>query len=143
MADLDQITQLITLASSDEDLAVAQHNAKKAWKKFPHNGCAANLSALLQMAGIDVPMILGAGHLAEGLKDRGWKEVSVGDQEPGDVGVTFDNEPSIPGADHIYLVVRVIDDDEMLIADNRESTIHTRFASGRGRTPTEYFLRAT
>lgn len=30
----------------------------------------------------------------------------------------------------------------MMIADNQAQTAHTRHASGHGKTPTEYFLRA-
>jgi len=55
--------------------------------------------------------------------------------------VTFDNSPP-DGADHIYLVVKRVDDDEMVIADNQDSVPHRRFASGKGKTPTDYFLRA-
>jgi hypothetical protein len=65
----------------------------------------------------------------------------VGFQQAGDIGVTFD-EGGNPGADHIYLVIAVINSDEMTIADNQDNVPHHRFASGKGRTPTDYFLRA-
>jgi hypothetical protein len=141
--DKQYIGDLIEAGSSASSLASAQKRAKKAWPPFPHNGCAANLSALLQIAGAKVPMTLGAGKLAHILRDqRGWQKVAVGQQQPGDVGVTYD-ENSIPGADHIYLVIGRIDKDEMIIADNQATVPHHRFASGKGKTATEYFLRAT
>lgn len=141
--DADKIAGLLQLASSKKGIESTQKKAKKAWPPFPHNGCAANLSALLQISNIDVPMTLGAGKLAHIMRtNRGWKAITVGKQRAGDIGVTFD-EGGNPGADHIYLVVAVIDTDEMKISDNQYTDVHTRFASGRGKTPTEYFLRAT
>lgn len=141
--DADKVSKLINIASSAQGIAQAEGIAKSAWPPFPHNGCAANLSALLDLAGINVPMTLGAGRLAYRLRDdRGWAKVAVGSQASGDVGVTYD-EGGNPGADHIYLVVHVISKDEMLISDNQDQVTHHRFASGKGRTPTEYFLRAT
>lgn len=139
--DKDNIKNLIEIGGSAKGLDRAQTIAKKAWPPFPHNGCAANLSALLQLAGIDAPMTLGAGKLAHIIKKRGWSQIDVGAQEAGDIGVTFD-EGGNPGADHIYLVVQVIDKDEIIIADNQDTTPHHRFVSGKGKTPTEYFLRA-
>jgi len=116
---------------------------EKVGVKFPHNGCAATLSALLKLSGIDMPMFLGAGDLALYLeKKRGWSEISVGSQQAGDVGVTFDlTDP--PGADHIYLVVERKNDHDMIIADNQSKSLHKRSTSGDGKTPTAYFLRAT
>jgi hypothetical protein len=140
--DSDHIQQLISIGGSVDGFADAQATAKQNLPGFPHNGCAATLSALLGQAGIDVPMTLGAGHLAEILEgDRGWQRIAVGEQQPGDVGVTFDNSDP-PGADHIYLVVEALDEDEMVIADNQATVTHQRFASGHGKTATEYFLRA-
>lgn len=144
------IAKLIQTGSSPDGLAEAQKMAAKALADagqpaFPHNACAATLSALLQLAGINVPMTLGAGKLANRLGgasgSRGWSRVEVGAQRAGDVGVTYD-EGGNPGADHIYLVLQAIDADQMLIADNQDPAPHTRFASGHGKTPTEYFLRA-
>ena len=146
--DCGFIAKLIETGSSG--LAQAQQIAAKALADagqpaFPHNACAATLSALLQLAGINVPMTLGAGKLANRLGgpngSRGWSHVAVGAQRAGDVGVTYD-EGGNPGADHIYLVLQTIDADQMLIADNQEAAPHRRFASGQGKTPTEYFLRA-
>jgi hypothetical protein len=141
--DSTHIAKLLENGSDKDGIAAAQKTAKKAWPLFPHNGCAANLSALLQMSGITVPMTLGAGKLAYILeKQRGWRHVAVGSQKPGDVGVTFDNGGN-PGADHIYLVLKAINADEMIISDNQDDEPHHRFASGKTKTPTEYFLRAS
>jgi hypothetical protein len=146
--DGDHIAALVTNGGSAAEIARAQQTAKAALPSFPHNGCAANLSALLQQSGMAVRMTLGAGALAHLLETRGWSRIAVGDQAPGDVGVTLDNTDP-PGADHLYLVVETIDSDEMVIADNQAETTHRRCASGRrasgearGTTRTEYFLRA-
>ena len=91
-------------------------------------------------------MTFGAGKLAYllggKLNSRGWDHIQVGKQQPGDVGVCFDNKlPS--GADHVYLVLQRIDDDKMMIVDNQRSSMHQRSAMGKdGKTATEYFLRA-
>jgi hypothetical protein len=154
--DQDRIPPLIETGKSAEGLTKAQKIAAKALAAageppFPHNGCAATLSALLQLSGIGVPMTLGAGKLAHILggqvSSRGWEHIKIGQQSAGDVGVTFD-EGGNAGADHIYLVLQPIDGDEMVIADNQRPTPHRRAASGKdlgegGKTPTEYFLRAT
>jgi hypothetical protein len=44
----------------------------------------------------------------------------------------------------IHLVVDTVGSNEMMIADNQRDTDapHSRFASRKGKTPTEYFLRA-
>jgi hypothetical protein len=146
--DKDHIAKLIGVGGSPKDLAAAQGIAKKALADAglpPKNACAATLSAMLQLSGIDVPMTLGAGKLAHILggriNSRHWDHLPVGDQQAGDVGVCFDNG-GVAGADHIYLVVQRLDEDEMLIADNQKAVAHQRFASGHGKTPTEYFLRA-
>ena len=148
--DKDQVAKLIEIGGSPTGLAEAQKIAAKALaavgEKFPHNGCAATLSALLRLSGIDVPMTVGAGKLANvlggHLNSRHWMHIPVGDQQAGDVAVSFDNG-GVPGADHIFLVVQRVDKDEMVIADNQAPTTHRRFASGKGgKTPTEYFLRA-
>jgi hypothetical protein len=148
--DRDHIAKLLEIANSQDGLARAQKIAAKALSDageapFPKNACAATLSALLELSGMDVPMTLGAGRLANILGgrigSRGWNHLRIATQQAGDVGVTFD-EGGVPGADHIYLVLQRLDDDQMLIADNQAPTPHTRFASGKGKTPTEYFLRA-
>lgn len=148
--DRDHIAKLLEIANSQDGLAQAQEIAAKALSDageapFPKNACAATLSALLELSGMDLPMTLGAGKLANILGgrigSRGWNHLPIAAQRAGDVGVTFD-EGGVPGADHIYLVLQRMDDDQMLIADNQAPMPHTRFASGKGKTPTEYFLRA-
>lgn len=144
--DLVRVPELIRQGRSPEGLKAARITAKSALAGYPTNGCAAHLSALLQQAGIDVPMTLGAGRLAHVVADRGWARVAVGRQRPGDIGVCFDYDPSPTGADHIFLVIETSDPDTMLIADNqrRADALHARSATGRdARTPTEYFLRAS
>lgn len=145
VSDAVRIPQLIRQGSTAEGLKAARLEAARNLREYPHNGCAAHLSALLRQSGIDIAMTLGAGSLARKLAQRGWSKISVGNQRAGDVGVTFDLDPTPPGADHIYLVVGTRGDDEMQIADNQRmsNSPHERYASGRGgKTPTEYFLRA-
>ena len=142
--DAVHIPTLIQHGSTAAGIAAARVDAKPAVKGYPKNGCAAHLSALLRQSGIDVPMTVGAGKLATALERRGWMRIKVGGQQPGDVGVAYDNNDP-PGADHIYLVVEVIDEDKMMIADNQNTANapHARSARGRdGKTGTDYFLRA-
>ncbi|MEI5996298.1 DUF1906 domain-containing protein [Paraburkholderia bengalensis] len=142
-ADAIHIPELIRQGSSADGLKEARETAAASLPGYPTNGCAAHLSALLEQARIDVPMTWGAGKIAQILLDRGWSKTAVGDQIPGDVGVCFDNT-SPPGSDHVYLVITTSGPDKMTIADNRRDidAPHERFASGQGRTPIEYFLRA-
>jgi hypothetical protein len=148
--DKELIPNAISITTNANSYGAIQKAAAKLLKDeggevWPHNGCAANLSTLLQAAGIPVPGIVGAGALANKLggafNSRNWVHVPVGSQVPGDVGVTFDLKGH-NGADHIYFVVTRVDSDQMVIADNQEKAPHTRFASGKGKTPTDYFLRA-
>lgn len=144
-SDIDRIPNLIQCGSSVDGLRAARLEAARHLREYPHNGCAAHLSALLRQAGIGVRMELSAGNLSRLIERRGWTRVAVGTQRAGDVGVTYDYDPTPPGADHIYLVVSTNGSDEMQIADNQRMADHphVRFASGRGgKTPTEYFLRA-
>ena len=143
-ADAIHVPELIRNGSSADGLKAARATAAASLPGYPTNGCAAHLSALLRHSGIDVAMTWGAGKLAHVLADRGSSEITVGGQRPGDVGVCYDNDPTPPGADHVYLVVGPSGPDEMLVADNQRKTDapHTRYASGHGKTPTEYFLRA-
>jgi hypothetical protein len=74
---------------------------------------------------------------------RAWQVIGVGDQKDGDVGSTCGTQPH-HGFDHIYLVLKVLNSDEMVVADNQQANPHFRFASGKGgKTPTKFFLRAT
>lgn len=148
--DKELVPNAASIATTPKSYAAVQKAAANLLKDeggevWPHNGCAANLSTLLQAAGIAVPGIVGAGALANKLggafNSRNWVHVPVGSQVPGDVGVTFDLQGH-NGADHIYFVVTRVDSDQMVIADNQADAPHTRFASGKGKTPTDYFLRA-
>ena len=139
--------RLVRLGSDPSSISRIQATAAQAMRRqgltYPHNACAATLSAFLIEAGVRVPMTLGAGNLAARLRNnQHWQRVAIGMQRPGDVGVRYDRTSPV-GADHVYLVVERHGDDEMMIADNQvQGRPHTRHASGRGKTPTEYFLRA-
>jgi hypothetical protein len=146
MSDAARIPALLQQGSTAAGLKAARLKAKQNWAAYPTNGCAYHLSALLQNAGIAIATEGSAGQLAKKIKLRGWQKIALGEQSPGDVGVTFDHDPTPPGADHIYLVIAVhAGGDKMTIADNQGApdVIKTRYASGQGgKTPTEYFLRA-
>jgi hypothetical protein len=103
--DAVHVPELVLQGSTPAGLKAAQTKAAAALPGYPKNGCATHLSALLEHSGIEVPMTWGAGKLAQRLWDRGWSKVAVGNQQPGDVGVCFDNDPKVAGSDHIYLVV--------------------------------------
>ncbi|KAB7643920.1 hypothetical protein [Polymorphobacter fuscus] len=142
--DAAKISELVGQGSGAAGLKQARKTASRALSGYPTNGCAAHLSALLQQASINVDMTFGAGKLAHILTERNWRRVPCGQQAPGDVGVCFDNDPTPVGADHVYLVIETLGPDRMMIADNQnpKDAPHERFTSGRGKTPTEYFLRA-
>lgn len=142
-SDAPFVLTLIDNGSSIEGIAAARKEAKSAVAGYPKNGCAAHLSALLRQSGIMVEMTIGAGKLAARLEKRGWTRIDVGQQQPGDVGAAYDSTDP-PGSDHVYLVIKAIDDDRMLVTDNQNTANepHTRSAHGRdGKTATEYFLR--
>ncbi|MBW8815516.1 MAG: hypothetical protein JF588_19005 [Caulobacterales bacterium] len=147
MADTDQIAALLKLAADDVQLLGAQRVAAKRLlaydgELYPHDGCAITLSVLLQDAGIAVADNFQAIQLTHTLRDRGWSHVPIGEQRAGDVGTTCGDKP-LHGQDHIYLVLKPLSADEMVIADNQDTHPHFRFASGHGgKTPTRYFLRA-
>ena len=153
--DQELIPNAIKIATTPASYAAVQKEAAQALMngaglEWPHNGCAANLSALLQAAGISVPMTLGAAALANKLggafNSRGWAHVPVGAQQAGDVGVAL---PDDPNGHHIYFVVSCQGTDQMVVADNQADKPHPRFASGKAapdgvrKTPTTYFLRAS
>jgi hypothetical protein len=91
--------------------------------------------------GIDVPNTYQAIALGAVLMRRGWTRIVVGNQAAGDVGSTC-GPTAHHGTDNIYAVLRVLNPDEMVIADNQDAVPHFRFASGRGKSPTHFFLRA-
>lgn len=148
MGDGQFIPALLKLASDAQQLLNAQHEAAKKLldydgEVYPHDGCAITLSVLLQNAGINVPDTYQAIVLGNALKSkRNWQVIAVGQQQPGDVGSTCGSEPH-HGSDHVYLVLKKLNDDEMVIADNQAPRPHFRYASGiGGKTPTKFFLRA-
>jgi hypothetical protein len=149
MSDKDYIASLIQEASNVGQLQNFEAQAARKLLDFdgeiyPADGCANTLSVLLQNVGIAVPDIYTALELGETLKnDRNWQQIPVGKQQPGDIGSTCGLVPH-HGFDHVYLVLRILNTDEMVIADNQASHPHFRYASGQGgKTPTKFFLRAT
>ncbi|MBY3278238.1 hypothetical protein [Rhizobium laguerreae] len=148
--DVGRTEKLIEIGSSPDSIAKVQELAKKTMKSigyvYPRKACAATLSHFLREAGINMPITTGAQNLADRLRiNRHWERITVGKQLPGDVGVCYSMADDVPGADHVYLVIRCEGDDKMIIADNQlQGTTHSRYASGQGgKSPTEYFLRAT
>jgi hypothetical protein len=146
--DKSRIPSLLELADNATTLDSAQQRAAQKLRAYdgevyPQDGCAITLSTLLQDAEIGVPDIYQAITLGRHLRDkRKWQVIPVGQQQVGDVGSTCGDVPK-HGNDHIYLVLQKLNADEMLIADNQKPVPHFRFASGQGRTPTMFFLRAT
>src|ERR1700722_15133405 len=121
MSDLQDIPTLLAIASDANQLLAAQHTAaanllKYDGEKYPSDGWAIPLSVLLQEAGIDVQDTYQAIELGRILMERNWETIHVGQQQNGDVGSTCGTEPN-HGSDHIYLVVQVMNSDEMVVAD--------------------------
>lgn len=145
MSDKDHIAAALKLAQTG--LQQAQHDAARKLLEFdgevyPSDGCAITLSTLLAEAGMDVPATYQALALGNILKTRGWTVIPVGHQQAGDVGSTC-GPTAHHGTDHIYFVLRALNQDEMVVADNQSSQPHFRWASGQGgKTPTKFFLRA-
>lgn len=141
------LERLIAIGSDKNQLQNAQHAAARKLLKFdgeiyPSDGCAITLSTLLQEAGIEVPDTYQAIVLGRLLEKIGWTRVPIGQQKVGDVGSTCGPTPH-HGVDHIYLVLRPVNADEMVIADNQRTEPHFRWASGKGgKSPTKFFLRA-
>lgn len=151
MDDAALIPNLIKLASSAASLDEAEEKASQALlvvetpaaAKELEDGCAATASALLCMAGVDVPMTLLALGLDELLQKRGWKVIPVGQQQAGDLGSTCYGGERHPGSDHIFTVCKVLNEQEMVVADNQRPFPHQRRTDGKdGKTPTNHFLRA-
>ncbi|MDR6202506.1 DUF1906 domain-containing protein [Paraburkholderia graminis] len=100
------------------------------------------LSALLQGAGIDVPITEDAATLTQTLLGRGWKRVSVANQKPGDIGVCDD--AGNPMSHEVYLVLEVRGANDMTVVGDPDAMApQIRYASGNGSMRTSYFLRAT
>lgn len=146
MSDHDRIAELVQRISNTDVLLTAQEEAaakllRMDGEHYPADGCAITQSCLLQATGIDVPDTFQALAFGKMLEKRGWQVVPVGKQEAGDIASTCFDTPH-HGTDHVYLVLRAISPDEMVIADNQAHVPHLRFASGKGKTPTRFFLRA-
>jgi len=146
MSDGKKIARVLEIAANAGELQAAQHVAaqrllKATGIRYPHDGCAITLSVLLQEAGINVPNTFQAILIKRVLQKRGWTVVPIGKQRPGDVGSTC-GPSARHGRDHVYLVVKDVNHDEMVIADNQAHAPHFRWASGHGKTPTKFFLRA-
>lgn len=147
MSDADRVPELLTIASNPNTLNAAQEAAALALlrfdgEKYPSDGCAITQSELLIEAGIDIPLTFLALGLDKLLQERGWQRIPVGQQKAGDLGSTCVAYPR-HGSDHIYLVIHVMNSDEMIVADNQSTVPHMRSASGiGGKTPTTHFLRA-
>lgn len=147
MSDRDRIDGLVKLGSDAAALAHAERAAAKKLLAFdgevyPADGCAITQSCLLQAAGIAIPDTYQALAFGNLLEKRGWARIAVGAQKGGDIGSTCKARAD-HGNDHVYLVLRIVNDDEMVIADNQASQPHFRTASGNGgKTPTTHFLRA-
>lgn len=149
MSDAAYIPALLQIASDSSQLQSAQLVAARRLlvfdgENYPSDGCAITLSVLLQDSGVDVVDTFTAIELGRRLQNaRHWQLVPNGQQQAGDVGSTCGAQPN-HGSDHIYLVLRAVNIDEMIVADNQASQPHMRFVSGAGgKTPTKYFLRAS
>jgi hypothetical protein len=145
-SDGEAISDLLAIASNPQTLQAAQAVAAQRLlvydgEKYPQDGCAITLSVLFQEAGVDVPDTYMAIDMCRVLQSRGWTKITVGDQQRGDVGSTC-GTTAHHGADHVYVVLRDLNVDEMVVADNQEPAPHFRFASGKSQSPTTYFLRA-
>lgn len=146
--DKGRISRLLEIAGNVTTLDNAQARAARDLlaydgEVYPHDGCAITLSVLFGDAGINVPPIYQAIELGRYLKGvRKWKEIPLGEQQEGDVGSTC-GDIANHGSDHIYLILKKLNDDEMLIADNQLNRPHFRYVSGQGKTATKFFLRAT
>lgn len=149
--DWKNIPKLIGLASTSTSLDAAEEKASAALlavespqaAKELMDGCAATASALLRMAGIGVPETLLALGLDNLLQGRGWEIIPVGEQQPGDLGSTCWGGERHPGTDHIFTVCKVLNPQEMVVADNQRPFPHQRRTDGKdGKTPTNHFLRA-
>lgn len=151
MSDLQCIPELIRLASNVDSLDLAEREASQALLavESPKNaeelmdGCAATASSLLRMAGIDVEVTLLALGLDDLLQKRGWEKIPVGQEKAGDLGSTCYGGIRHPGTDHIFTVAKVLNPQEMIVADNQRSYPHQRRTDGKdGKTPADHFLRA-
>jgi hypothetical protein len=145
-SDAAALAGLLARASDPAWLRAAEAEAARrlltsVGEQYPSDGCAITLSVLLQQSGIAVPDTFAAFALGRMLEQRGWRRIAIGQQQAGDVGSTCGAAPH-HGTDHIYLVLKAVNADEMVVADNQAPTPHFRRASGGGKSPTTFFLRA-
>jgi hypothetical protein len=138
--------RILAIASDASQLQRCQKIAAKKLLDFdgeiyPSDGCAITLSIIFQQAGVALADTYMAIDVGPALKKLGWTEIAVGEQRTGDVGSTC-GDAAQHGVDHVYIVVRAINSDEMIVADNQQQEPHSRWASGKGRSPTRFFLRA-
>jgi hypothetical protein len=115
--DKDQVAEMVRKGSTAAGVVQIQTLAKADMQKAHygftlHNACAATLSEFMISSLINVPVTLGVTDLARRIAARGWVRINVGDQQAGDVAVA---ESDV----HIFLVLKAIDRDMMLIADNQ------------------------
>jgi hypothetical protein len=141
------ISALLKLSSNVSQLQEAQRIAARKLLEFdgevyPSDRCAITLTTLLQEVGISVRDTFRAFDLGKILEnDRNWETIQVGQQRDGDVGSTCGSQPH-HGQDHIYLVLKALNPNEMIVADNQQPEPHFRYASGGETTSTKFFLRA-
>jgi hypothetical protein len=145
--DRDRIAGLLAQAVDPDRLCAAQALAARRLLSpegdvFPADGCAMTLSLLMRAVGFEVPELCWAIDVPATLLARGWIEVLPGSQRAGDIGSTC-REEKHHGEDHVFLVVRCVNQDEMIVVDNQAAYPHFRWASGQGgKTPTAMFYRA-
>lgn len=147
MSDAAHIQKLVTLGSDLATLLQIEQEAARKLLAYTHqtnNGCAITLSCLLQHAGINVADTYGAYALVNVLQDRNWVAVPSNALQPGDVGTTCHGKILHPGEDHVYLVLKQVSANEMVVADNERHYPHMRSVNGLGDgvTPSHLFLRA-
>ncbi|MFX1680050.1 hypothetical protein PV762_12510 [Mitsuaria sp. CC2] len=145
--DRARIPALLALAVDPDRLCSAQALAARRFldpdgEVYPADGCAILLSLLMREAGFDLQERCWAIDVPAMLLARGWVEVPPGDQRAGDIGSTC-REEAHHGEDHVFLVVRCVNQDEMIVVDNQAAYPHFRWASGQGgKTPAAMFYRA-
>lgn len=150
MSDAQFIPKLVQIAGNSTTLDMAQRQAATAIKEFdgenyPSDSCAITQSKLFQSAGIGIPNTYQALAFVNMLQEkRGWKPVPRGEKlMPGDLGTTCFGGVPHHGIDHVYIVVRPMNPNENLIADNQSDEPHFRYVDGQGgKSPTTMFLRA-
>lgn len=146
-ADRDRMIVLLGQVVDPDRLRASHEEAARRLlhddgRVYPADGCAVMLSVLMQGAGMTVPDLYWALDVPPMLMARGWTEIPFGCQRGGDIGSTCGEAPR-HGEDHVYVVVRAVNQDEMVVVDHQASYPHFRWASAAGgQTPTLRFFRA-